>query len=447
MKQTNIQQLIPNFQGSKWLESDLPKEHQNWLDGSKHGIRQRSRGHARNRHAIQKLLGKNEWQWPQKEIIFISDLHADEKALWASLVASGGIKKLGKARHEFKLTERGKSALFVFGGDFFDKGPSNLALLDGLYALKESGAEIKLLAGNHDIRVLFGMRGAGHTECPRNGHFFIRMGAKAIPFLVEIRDKYLADKDALKSIPSKKHCQQLLYPSEQWFEQFPQLASWVMPQNAIDREMGKIVRKVERFEMLCEKAGITIREAYAAALKWQALFLSEKGQYHWFYKNMKLAYSQGSFLFVHAGLDDRTAAMLNEHGTAFINKQFKKQLSGNAFEFYYGPIANLIRTKYRNVDMPLSKIGTQFAQKAGIHAIVHGHRNLHKGQRIALRKGLVHFECDVTLDAGSRDKEGLVGAGAGATLIHPQGIIIGISTDYHKIKVFDFHAIKQNQDH
>ncbi|WP_161957602.1 metallophosphoesterase [Mariprofundus sp. EBB-1] len=447
---------LPDYHGLKWLDDSLPialpETTRDWLDCSKHGLRQRKTSGLKSRSTVKSLLQSHDWQWPHRSTVFISDLHADGDALLASLVASGGIKKTGKDDYHFKLTEQGRSMLFIFGGDFFDKGPSNLRLLRVLHMFIKTGARVRLLAGNHDIRVLFGMRSVGQTEDPHNGHFFIRMGAKAIPFLLEIRDEYLSDNNALKAMPDEETCIKRLFPTEAWWQQFPEMASWVMPPESISREMAKIKHKAERFEMLCEQAGLSLREAYAAAVKWQQLFLSQEGEFYWFFKRMRLAYRKGSFLFVHAGIDDRIAVMLRDNNTGFLNQQFKQQIQGSPFEFYYGPVANTIRTKYRTIDMPLSGIGAKQVRDAGIHAIVHGHRNLHRGQRIALRKKLLHFECDVTLDRHSRRKEGLRGAGAGVTLVQPSGYILGISTDYRDIKVFhpesiladagDFHATK-----
>ena len=110
---------------------------------------------------------------------------------------------------------------------------------------------------------------------------------------------------------------------------------------------------------------------------------------------MQIALRRGSFLFIHAGLDDQVANLISEVGVRDLNRQFRRQLQGSSFDFYYGSIANALRTKYRAVDMSLSRRGGKLAHDSGIHAIVHGHRNLMHGQRIALRKGLVNFECDI----------------------------------------------------
>ncbi|MCU7950687.1 MAG: hypothetical protein KZQ69_11830, partial [gamma proteobacterium symbiont of Bathyaustriella thionipta] len=81
---------------------------------------------------------------------------------------------------------------------------------------------------------------------------------------------------------------------------------------------------------------------------------------------------------------------------------------------------------------------------SGINAIVHGHRNLYYGQRIMLRKGIINFECDTSLDINTRKKEGVVrGLGAAVTIIHPEKLVLGISSDYPYIKVFEPELTKK----
>ncbi|WP_157471720.1 metallophosphoesterase family protein [Gilvimarinus agarilyticus] len=432
---------LGRYQGKKWLPMALPTECQPWLDEGKHALRQHKKGHRRARHGIHQWMTQYEWHWPKRRVIFISDLHADADALLASLTASGGVKRTGTSDRHFALTKQGKASVFVFGGDFFDKGPSNLRLLRVLKHLIELNAKVELLAGNHDVRVLYGMRTAGNANDPLNGHFFVRMGAKAIPFLQEIRDEYLTGDKALAGVPGTQKCRQLLLPKPAWFNEFPEQAKTHLSAPACERELKKIAKKTAAFEQQCQDAGLSLKEAYASAKLWQKLFLSPKGEFYWFFNTLKLASKRGSFLFVHAGLDDHLADEINKHGIKPLNKAFSKQLKGAPFDFYYGSLANSVRTKYRDVDHPLSKHGSKRAHMAGIHAIVHGHRNLHHGQRLALRRELLHFECDITLDKHSRKKESLPGLGAGATLIDPSGFIAGISSDWPVIKIFQPESV------
>ncbi|UTF59901.1 metallophosphoesterase [Gilvimarinus sp. DA14] len=431
---------LTHYEGEKWLPMTLPDHVRPWLDEGKHAFRQRKRGRRRARHAIDQQVSQYPWVWPKRRIIFISDLHADADALLASLVASGGVIRTGKGDNKFKLSKQGKKSVFVFGGDFFDKGPSNLRLLRVLKNLIDQKARVKLLAGNHDVRVLFGMRTAGCAADVKNGHFFVRMGAKAIPLLKEIRNEYLSGKNALADVPDTKQCRQLLLPQNTWFAGFQEAAKSQLSPAACERELAKIAKKSAEFEDQCHKAGLTLREVYASALLWQKLFLSKSGEFYWFYKKLRLALKRGSFLFVHAGLDDNLANEISTRGLTPLNKEFAKQLKGSPFDFYYGSLANSIRTKYRAVDHPLSKHGARRTHSAGIHAIVHGHRNLHRGQRLALRRELLHIECDITLDKHSRKKESLKGLGAGATIIDPKGFVAGISSDWPAIKLFQPQA-------
>ena len=263
------------------------------------------------------------------------------------------------------------------------------------------------------------------------------MGAKAVPFLKELNDNYLSHAHSLRHIPGKAQCEKRLYPPAQWFDEFPLHVADLLPEKIIDKELRRIRQKREDFEEQCDEAGLSIRRVYAAALQWQHLFLHDKGEFSWFFRHMRLAMRRGSFLFVHAGLDNNIAHLINQKGVKQLNREFRKQLQGNPMRFYYGPLANAIRTKYRPGDRHLTATGAQQVHQNDMHVIVHGHKNMLNGQRISIRKSIVNFECDVTLDRHSRDKEGLDGAGAGVTIIRPDKKIIGISTDHPYVKVFD----------
>lgn len=428
---------VPRYKGGKWFELEIPEQVQPWLNGKRRSVRKRKAKHSETVKEVRSQLRRHPWQWPKTPIYFFADAHADADAMLASLVASGGVKKTGARDADFELTKSGRQALFLVGGDCFDKGPSNLRLLRTLRALSQRGARLRILAGNHDIRVMLGMRSVGVERSAANEHFFIRMGAKAIPFLREIHEQYLQGAAALRGVPSERECKRLLYPRKRWLDDFPTLAGKKLSVAAVERETNRMRGKITSFENNCEKLGISLRVAYAAALKWQQLFLHPKGEFYWFFRDMRLAIRRGSFLFIHAGLDDRVAELINENGVQDLNHRFRKQLRETDFGFYYGPIANSFRTKYRAVDMPFSKRGVQRAHDSGIHAIVHGHKRLAHGQRIALRNGIINFECDTTMDRNSRKRDGLKGVGAGVTVLHPDGWMLGISTDYPHVKYFD----------
>lgn len=433
---SQIRKLLPHYKGREWVQAHLPESGQAWTEGKGRSLRQRNAGHKDAVKRLAKLVSTQAWRWPKHPVYFITDIHADAEALIASLVASGTVKKTGPLDKDFRLTRAARQGRFVIGGDCFDKGPSSLRLLRVLKSLHTRGANLRLLAGNHDIRVMLGMRGVGGYRTEANQHFFVRMGPKAVPLLQEVAGEYV-DKAVLKQTPSNKECRKRLFPSDQWLERFPAIADGLLSKSAMERELDKISKKIERFEHQCEIAGLSMRQVYAATLQWQRMFLEAAGEFYWFYNRMRLFYREGSFLFIHAGLDDEVAKMIHFKGVKHVNRRFRKQLMGDDLSFYYGHIANSIRTKYRAADHPLSLKGARLAQESGVHVIVHGHRNVYHGQRIALRKSLINFECDTTMDSGSRAKEGLGGAGAGVTIIRPEKFVFGISSDHEYVKVFD----------
>ena len=435
MRNINIYGCVPDYHGKKLLQAKLPSKIRDWSHGGSKSITHDGSDVQKVIKRIEELNRQKAWRWPKHRVYFFSDLHADAEAFIDSLVASGGVKKSGNGIDDFVLTGQGRKAVFIIGGDCFDKGPSTLQLLRSIYHLKQLGAHVHVLAGNHDVRVLLGMQAVDMKKDRFNEHFFIRTGQKIIPLLKEVREHHVSEK-MMKKMPGEKACRKRLFPSSDWFDAFGDIARPTVRPAQIKRELTRIRKKLERFEMLCERQGLNMRDVYAAVESWKQLFLDKQGEFYWFYDEMKLAMQFGSLLFTHAGLDNEMARLLSRGGVKQLNKAFYQALKERPFTFYYGPLCNMIRTKYRDVDHPLTASGTRYIKRAGISAVIHGHRNLHHGQRIALRKSILNFECDTSVDRHTRKSEGLSGKGAGVTIIEPRGHILGISTDYPYGKLF-----------
>lgn len=434
-----IEALVSHHKAHQSVWQRIPTETERWKVSESHSGHKSHQDEASFAKAMMTAQQYSEWKWPKRPIFFIADPHADAEAFVSSLVASGGIKITNQTLLEFKLTRLGRESTFIIGGDCLDKGPSNLALLDAVKRLFDTGARVKLLAGNHDMRLYMGIYAMGLPRHPTTEHLFVRMGEKVIPLLSEVYQRYLNGKKLPKSTPDEATCKEALFPRSDWFEQFPQYADVLMTGAGIQRELRKMQRKYDHFEAACRKAGFTMRDVYATAMKCRQLFLHPGGRYAWFFARMQLSYRRGSFLFLHAGLDDEISRAIEQEGVAKLNKQFRQQMKNDLFQFYYGSLANTMRTKYRDSDLPLSEKGVEKVNRVGIHALVQGHVNRKHGQRMVLKHGLLHVESDVTLDRHSRHKEGLKGVGIGVTIIHPQQQLIGLSADYPYAKVFHPH--------
>jgi metallophosphoesterase superfamily enzyme len=436
MRNLSVYTSVPNYHGKRHIKAKLPSMVRDWSHGMEKSVTNDDSEVQKVIRHISDLNRHKAWKWPKKRIFFFSDLHADAAAFSDSLVASGGIRRTGKNPRNFELTKEGNKATFIIGGDCFDKGPSTLELLRTIRHLMKLGASVHILAGNHDVRVLLGMMAVDMKKDRFNEHFFIRTGQKIIPLLKEVCEKYVGKK-FLAKMPSNQECRKRLFPSAGWFKAFPEIARDTIRPAQIKRELTRIRKKHDRFESLCQENGMNMRDVYAAVEVWKKLFIKSSGEFYWFYNEMKLAMRAGSLLFIHAGVDNKTARHLYRGGVKALNKGFAQALKHKPFSFYYGPLCNMVRTKYRDVDHPLTAHGTRLIRRAGISAVIHGHRNLHNGQRIALRKSMLNFECDTSMDQHTRHQEGLTGKGAGVTIIDPGGHILAISSDYPYAKLFE----------
>ncbi|MGD9171848.1 MAG: metallophosphoesterase, partial [Candidatus Thiodiazotropha sp.] len=252
-------QYLPTYKGLKWLDIELPLNSQPWLSGRQRSVAKERGQRSSTEELLREVVQRGKWQWPKQKLYFITDLHADADAFIASLVASGGVRKTGEKQSTLKLTSDGKKAIFVIGGDCFDKGPSNLTLLRSIRQLTQLGAKVVLLAGNHDLRIKLGIASVGMEPDPSHDHFFIRMGSKVIPMLREIVDEYLQEENALRGVPSTRTCRRILYPPKSWFKEFPKIASWVMPEKRMAKELKRLKEKIDDFESGCEAVGLSLR--------------------------------------------------------------------------------------------------------------------------------------------------------------------------------------------
>jgi len=430
--------LVPEYRGHDWIDARLPNFSEPWPLRKNKPISNFGDGIYEVLHRDMRQYAESKlWVWPRQAHYFFCDLHADADAFLRSLIASGGIEKNGPRDGDFALTGEGRDAIFVIGGDCLDKGPNNLRLLRLIKILMDKGAQVELLAGNHDLRTFVGIVYAGRTDDPLLAHLFVRMGKKSVRLLREIHDDYLAERRQSGCRPSAAVVRKRLFPGKDWYEDFPKAAAGFILDKRIKKEVQRIAEKVEQFESKCTEYRMTLNMAEAAVHQARKLFLEPGGEFHWFYKRMKLAYRAGSYLFIHAGVDDYTAEVIRRQGIEGLNRRFRRMLRKNLFHLYHGPLGNTFRTKYRDVDMPLTTKGVAEMHANGLYAIVHGHRSIDGGQRMVIRQGLLNFECDASVDANTRREKDLEGPGGAVTIFRSDGRVLGISTDYPHVKVFD----------
>ncbi|WP_373017670.1 metallophosphoesterase family protein [Thiomicrorhabdus sp.] len=383
----------------------------------------------------------NQWQFPDKDIYFFCDLHADAGAFLRSLQASF-LVTADSDLNQVQLTTQGQHAQIVIGGDCFDKGPSNLDLFDLIGLLREQQADLVLLAGNHDIRVYAGLLALDFKNNPHQSHFFTRMGRKTAALFAEIHQTYCLHLPEPQL--SESQIIQQLFPNKEWFERFPEIAGAFMSEDKIKKEVKQIQFKQQDFLEACQKHGLNLPQVYQAVQKARELFIEDGGIYNWFFKELKLLHRSGSYLFCHAGLDDAIAHQLSQQPLERINRTFQKKLQqGELFEIYYSEFGNVFRTKYRDSDKPLTSQGTQILKKIGIYALVNGHRSHKNGQQLFIRNGILNFECDTQLNENCRKKNKISTLGYSSTIFYANGLVSAMSSDIPKAKMFHPKHLKK----
>lgn len=437
-----VSPYAPHYRGLEWLDTDLPTAHRPWPARDNRLVVVAGRGDPEEatHGEIKGYVAPKLWVFPDRPIFFLCDQHADADAFLRSLVASGGIARTGRRDDDFVLTGAGRDALFVIGGDCLDKGPNNLRMLRVLKALIDSGADVEILAGNHDLRFLVGLRYAERKDDPLLAHLFVRMGQKAVPMFKEVYDGWLRNARRPRPIADAR-ARTILFPPASWYDAFPRVARAVMPPARIEKEVRRIREKTVEMEARAARMGLSLGMVHAVVETCRRQFLEPGGEFAWYFQRMKLAHRAGSFLLVHAGVDDVVAEAIRSSGVDGVNRWFRRLLETNPFDLYNGPVGNAFRTKYRPGDWPLTASGAADMHRAGLYAIVHGHRNILHGQRIVMREGLLNFECDASVDRNTRVIEGLAGPGGAVTMLRPDGKVLGISTDFPYIKLFDPAAL------
>lgn len=354
------------------------------------------------------------WEFPDREHVFVTDVHADADALLSSLEATGGVQRWGSS-DEIRVTARGREQVFVMGGDYLDKGPSNLRVLRVLERLLDSGAEVVLLAGNHDVRTLLGIACAEASH-PTLAHLFVRICPKVVPLLREMYDAYVAPMPNLV-LEDDGTVERRLLPPSSWYEEFGPLVRGTVPPKRIRKELRRVRQKCGALRVALVKAEMTMGMVGATLRACREQFLEPGGDFTWLQSRLQVLHRAGSFLFCHAGVDDVIARQLAVEGVEAVNRDFRALLTSDPFALYNGPLGNVFRTKYRKQDFPFTEHGAACLRSMGVHGIVHGHKSHVTGQQLQMRKGIANFECDTSLDRNTRLKCGLPGIGQAATII------------------------------
>ncbi len=374
---------------------------------------------------------------PPREVFVFGDAQGDPGAALRSLVLCGGVAKVGPDDCDLELSPRGERGIFLFLGDMLGRGQSSLRVLRILRCLSDLGAELRVLAGNEELRMYQALWAIGRHE-GKYAHLTVRGGRQLVGWIREVLDDPKID---TSTVLREDEARSMLLVEDEWFERFPEWTEGIVPAQHRAREVSRIKEKCAEFAVALEEADLSFAEAASAAIGLRdACFF---GEFQWFFDVMRLVEQLGSALFVHAGVNDVVAERIRvEGGVDGLNAEFQRMLKEAPMAMYHGTLGNCVRTRYRISDEPLGDDGLRALEEAGLSLVVHGHSGARgdegdRCQRLSRRGGVMDLDCDVTINVHRRAKRGLEGLGASVVMLQQSGLLCALSLDSERGRWID----------
>lgn len=421
-------------------------EHSDWLEHDSVAVYSGHHGQPMDRagQVVRAYADKFVWEFPQQRVLFFCDLHADAEAFRRSLIACGAIACLSTDLLDFELTSSGREADIIIAGDIFDKGPSNLNVLEMLNQLRSQGANLKILAGNHDLRIwltLNALAGADPEQIDylathlERAYLLVSEVLQRTPILSptpDLRGKKF--KSAGKKASSKKIFRQLFFPE---IDEETACCTDTCGERSFEGRKSWLMERWAEIETYYKDRGIEPADLHRGLVIAKQLVVDESGPYSWIFREMTLLTRYGSFLLAHGGADDELCEMIALRGLDAVNERFRELLvHAKPTDLTSGAFGNCTLTKYRPIDNSLTSTGVRRLHGEQIYAIVHGHDNQVGKQNIAYRQELLHFQCDASLNRCTRELQGLSGKGMAVVVFEPEGKLTALSNEWPKGKSF-----------
>lgn len=354
---------------------------------------------------VQKQIKKWDWHFPKRPVFFTTDIHGDVKALNRSL--HHGRIGYGIVDEEApELSHYGSSGTFIIGGDLIDKGPSSVKVLKAVNDLCIKN-NVRVLMGNHDLRTIVGLEGL-YSNNPLAKHSLVRLGSRLVELSIDVSGNlpYKVYQNGYRRASSDY--ESVFTIDEKWERDFRDSVRGAL-KSRVEKEIRKTRKKAH------ELRGAMLQQQMSYILLWKLLDQLYNFMYSLeFVKNIEVLYRAGSFLFVHAGLNDTAASYIAKHGVEGLNQYARRSLKTHPFHTYNGWIGDLTRTKnvgYKPSNyFSLTDKGTSLLHSIGIHGFLRGHQSNIKGPTVSAtphKEPLLEIGCDCCMNMNSRREEGV----------------------------------------
>lgn len=330
-------------------------------------------------------------EMPREKVFTMSDVHGNARGFLMTLLKAGIIKIKD---HKVSLTESGKDIPVVVTGDFFDRGPHSLKLLDYFQAFFDKHARLELVAGDHELMALAAIDNISADH--RDEDFFelvTDLTGKIHPLERQAPDKL---DEALKWKATERKFRQNGQP----LVDANNFMQWYI------RGGESLIREIKDKYYPGEK-NVPMR---ALLVKAHTL-LQPDTNYGRLMRQLLLCSQIDDILYTHAGVDDQLAELFDDNGVDGTNSIFKATIRhGNYGIFSQGDLCKILWKRENGV----SPYAASVLKKLGITTVISGHNRMRDGiQQAEISNGIMLVSNDIGLESGIE----------GGTMIMPDGEI------------------------
>jgi len=318
------------------------------------------------RHIEQSGTYEKAEQVARRPVLAIGDLDADFSSLVKIMDKAGYIafeNNPGEQQKDIRLREKGLAGTVVQTGDFFDRGKDLLTMLEFISTLRENGVDFRMTAGNHDLMALYAFSCPSVVNADPDFYRLVKDTIRICHHEPGIDPQQIANAVIKNDLIHKRDGNSHIHHSD-----VLNFINWYFEGG---RNFFKEMQAPEHHHF--DKHNPTLREHLEKAH--QLMF----GDSIYARTLQKLSVFEpiDDVLYLHAGIDDYWADMIEEKGIDRLNAEFREDLAENNLKEY---VFGIKRHAFWRRHSALTPNSAQVIKNLGFKAVVRGHDITASGQ-------------------------------------------------------------------
>lgn len=323
----------------------------------------------------------------RRSVLAIGDLDADLSSLVKIMDRAGFIdfeNSPDYQKSDIRLREKGLAGTVVQTGDFFDRGKDLLTMLEFISILRENGVDFRMTAGNHDLMALYAFSCPSVTKSDPEFYRLVQDIIRFCSYQPAIDPQRIAaaviKNDNINGYDGNSH----IHHSD-----VLNFINWYF---AGGRNFLIEMRHPEHSHFAGPNPSLREQMEKAHQLMFGDSVYSET------LKNLSIFEPIDDVIYLHAGIDDYWADMIEEKGLDRVNKEFREDLAKkNLQEYVFGSKKNAFWRRHS----ALTPHSAQVIKNLGFSAVVRGHDITASGQPESHQEhGITVVNIDIGIKTG-----------------------------------------------